>query len=246
MRCIILVLAIVLTAPSTAWTQAPTSGGFLFAYRPHPDEGPAFEEGYRRHLAWHAEHGDSLAWYGWTVLAGPGLGRFVDGVFGVPFAALDVRVDPAGDAADMATNVLPHADPVHRELVRLRPGLSTATPLESGTPTPLVQVVRYEVGPAQAAVLEQGLEALHQASAELLPYTVYETLAGSRPSFLLMIWRTRLGSFDEAERDPARALRRELARRSGASGSPLTADVTDEVWRFRPDLTYTGAPGEGS
>jgi len=36
-----------------------------------------FEQGYRRHLGWHAAHGDKLVWYGWMVDSGGRKGLFV-------------------------------------------------------------------------------------------------------------------------------------------------------------------------
>ena len=105
---IALVLAVLGFEPAPAQQRA--AGGFFFAYAPH--DRAMFEAGYRRHLEWHRAAGDSLAWFGWDVLVGPRPDVFVDGVFGTPFQALDVRVDPAGDQADAAVNVLAHAESV--------------------------------------------------------------------------------------------------------------------------------------
>lgn len=243
MRCLTLLALLLVAAPAPRSAQE-SPGAFLFAYRPQPDSREAFYEGYAAHLDWHREHGDSLTWYGWDVLAGPGLGTFVDGVFGIPFAALDARVDPAGDAADLAANVSPHADPTSRALVRLRPALSTDTPLEDGAPTSLVQVLRYTLEPGfvedvEAALREVRVEA---RSGSLLPYTVYETLAGANPGFVVMVWRDGLASFDHPDRDPTRALRRHLSSPPSESGPPrpFGPTVTSEVWRYRADLTYFG------
>ncbi len=264
----IVTLAIAL-APTLGEAQQPAgdvgadgraaTGGFLFAYEPRPGQRAAFEEGYRRHLDWHRAREDSLTWFGWDVMAGPRLGMFVDGVFGIRFAALDVRVDPAGDAADAARNVTAHAEPTARELVLLRPDLSTATPLEDGRPTPFAQVVRYRVRVGAAGRMESALGQLRRTARTdaLLPYTVYEIVAGSSPGFLLVVWRDGLGSFDRVERNPERALEARLARgaadesagEDADTGPPsrpaLEAEVTSEVWRYRADLTYFGTE-EGS
>jgi hypothetical protein len=47
----------------------------------------------------------------------------VDGTFGVRFGAFDARVEPAVDGADMARNVLPLAEPLERQVYRLRTDL---------------------------------------------------------------------------------------------------------------------------
>lgn len=241
MRCLVTVLAVALlltAAPARA--QEPGTAGFLFVYQPEAGQRALFEEGYRAHLEWHRERGDSLSWHGWTVAAGPGLGRFVDGVFGVDFAALDARVDPMGDARDAALHVTSHAEPVTRQAVRLRRELSTATPLETGSPTPLAQVVRYPVGPGATGLLEAAFQALRESASDrgLLPYTIYEVAAGGRAGFVMIVWRTRFGSFDAPDRDPARALSEHLAVVAGDGAPGVASDVTSQIWRYRPDLTY--------
>lgn len=231
-----LAIALLLALTSQAVSaQQPTTAGFLVAHEPRDRE--AFEAGYRRHLEWHRARGDSLTWLGWDVLVGERPGVFVDGVFGVPFAALDVRVDPAGDRADAAANVEPHADPGDREMLALRPDLSSATPLEEDAPTPLVQVVRYGLAPSAFSRMEAALGALRSVApgGSLLPYTVYERVAGAEPGFVLMVWRSRLATFDEHGRNPAAALRGILAQ---ADIGGLVTESASEVWLYRPDLTY--------
>lgn len=220
----VLLLLALLAAPCAA---QPDTGGVLFRYRPHAGERAAFEAGYRSHLDWHRQQADSLTWFGWDVLAGPGIGGFVDGVFGMPFAALDVRVDPAGDAADAATSFLPYATATARELVRLRADLSSATPLEAGTATPLVHAVRYE--PRDRSDVEGALRMIREEG--LLPYTVYETVAGGTPSRLVvLVWLERFADLDDVHIDPIRRLSAAL----GVAG-------TSELWRYRPTLTYQAA-----
>lgn len=241
MRRLATVIAILTFMPMSGQAQE-TTGGFLFSYSPHPEEREAFEAGYRRHLDWHRTRADSLPWFGWDVLAGPRLGMFIDGTFGMQFAALDERVDPRGDAADAATTFQPHAEPSGRELVLLRRDLSTATPLEDGAPSRFVQVVRFRVSPAEigrAAHAFNRLRGKAEALA-LLPYTVYEVLAGASPGFLLMVWRDGLGTFDATDRNPEAALREYFAEAETGVPTPIDADVASEVWMFRPDLTYTG------
>lgn len=243
MRHVALVITLLLLAIPGAVLAQQTSGGFLFSYQPHAGEVSAFEEGYRAHLAWHRANQDSLVWYGWNVLAGPRLGQFVDGAFGMRFAALDARVDPRGDAANAAETFRPHGTATARELLLLRPNLSTATPLEELAPRPFVQVVRYTADPGTVTRLERTLEAVRQAARpdSLLPYTIYEIVAGAEPGFLLMVWREGMGSFDRVGRNPERALRYRIAE----WGDGPMIEVTRELWRYRPDLSYLGLEEDG-
>jgi hypothetical protein len=221
--------------------QQPTTGGFFFSYA--PKDRAAFESGYRRHLEWHRAAGDTLSWFGWDVLVGAKPTHFVDGVFGVPFGALDVRVNPAGDQADAAINVLAYADPVSREMLALRPDLSSATPLEDSLPARFAEVIWYDVIPGRTDAFETALATLRrQGSRDMQhPFTVYERVAGAEPGFVLLVWRERLGSFDEHERSPRRTLDRILE--AGRSTS-IVRSSRSEVWRYRQDLTYLGSGRE--
>jgi hypothetical protein len=235
----LLVVTLLLAAVGPAAAQNNPSGGLLVAYRAHAGERPNLEAGYRRHLDWHAANADSLTWHAWNVLSGPGMGLFVDGTFGKPFAALDVRVDPAGDERDAATNIRPFAESVFRELVLLRAELSTATPLETGAPTRLVQVLRYTSSPESSQQLRTAFAALRwqNSSRSLLPYTVYECVTCSGGiSLMLMIWRDGFGSFDDRSRNPDYVLNELLAAQPVRGAFAATT----ELWLYRADLHYSG------
>lgn len=215
---------------------AQSTGGMLFSYRPHPGQRASFDEGYRSHLEWHRNRGDSLSWYGWDVLAGPRSGEFVDGTFGISFEALDRRVDPAGDAAHAERSFADHATALVRWMVRARPELSTAMPLEEHTlPAPLVQVTTYTVPTGRQGRVEDALRRARQdaGALDLLPFTVYEAVVGVPDvQLMLLVWRNGLASFDDPGRDPVAAVREAL---SGEGATDVRA--VSELWRLRQDLT---------
>jgi len=119
-----------------------------------------FEQGYRRHLGWHAAHGDKLVWYGWMVDSGGRKGLFVDGTAGASYPALDARPDPASDGADAARNFLPFVRAVNVETWELWTAVSTATPLEERAPGALMDVYMMRVSPGAAGRFEQALARL--------------------------------------------------------------------------------------
>lgn len=241
------VVCTLITCTGIAAVPLSAQAGLLTGWRPEPGERAALYEGYARHLEWHGNAGDTLTWYGWDVVAGPGQGLFVDGTFGAPFAALDVRVDPGGDAQDHAVNVDAFATPAFREALLLRRDLSTATPLEERVPTPYVQVVRYSHGAAAAsATVETALRDMASGrppcSVGLLPFTVYESIVGSSaPGWIVMVWRDQLGSFDDDGTNPVPCLRQLVASPTPSPPSPAGVVVSIEVWRLRRDLSYMGS-----
>src|SRR5690606_9498322 len=238
---LLLPLALVSLGGARGLAGQERGAGMLYSYEPHAGERAGFDAGYRSHLEWHRANRDPLPWYGWDVIAGRRLGQFVDGTFGIAFAALDRRVDPAGDAADASRTFAGRARATGRWAVRLRPELSTATPLEDRAPPPLAQVVTYTLPPGHQAGFEDVLRRVREGAADagLLPYTVYETVVGGAAAeFTVMVWRTGMAEFDLEDRDPAGAIRRLL-------GDDLRAwlRAESELWRLRPDLTLLPAAG---
>jgi hypothetical protein len=220
-------------APATLGGQAPRSAdaAFLFAYRAKPGQEVAFFEGYRRHLDWHKAHADSLTWLAWTVYDGSGVDTFVDGTFGIPFAAFDQRVDPRGDGADATRNVSAFADATGREVYRLRRDLGTSTRLEEGKPAAMQKVVVMTVRPGREAALEQTLRALRGRRASVLDYAVYERVSGGvETTYTLIVSLAAWADLADAAKDPGRIIVRE--------GAEALADARSEIWILRPDLVY--------
>ncbi len=254
MRFACLLVALLL-APSLSRAQQPQSpdapsgsAAFLFGYFPTEGAGERFEEGYRRHLDWHEEHGDRLPWYAWYVITGDRIGLFIDGTFGVGFADIDARPDPAGDRADFEQSAGPFARPDFRSVYRVRHDLSSVTPLENRQPSRMVQAIRYRVRPGGQAAFEAAVRAHHESirggSNPTAPgYTWYELVSGGeQPAYLLMIplgsWAdlgtaiTDLGPFVTGR------LENDGEAPPGAGASGIVDSILSETWVFRSDLTY--------
>ena len=207
---------------------------FLFSYRAKPDMEGAFAAGYKRHLAWHAAHADSLAWLAWTVIDGPAAGTFVDGTFGIAFKAFDDRVDQQGDGEDAARNVTAFAVPTGRETLRLRRDLSAAVRLESARAGRMQKVARLTATPGTEAQVERVLRTMRAGAPKTLDYAVYERVSGGdQPAYTIIV---QLDAWADLERgDPTAAIVRALGAR--------LARVESEIWAYRPDLTYIPKPG---
>jgi hypothetical protein len=222
----------------------------LFGYYPTQGQAARFDEGYRRHLAWHRDRRDPLPWYGWYVASGDRTGMFIDGSFGAPFAAFDQRVDPAGDAADAARNVAPFAKAAFRASYRLRREFSTGFPLERWHPTGSVQVFHYTLHPGAG----RRFEAVLRAVRELLMqddgapvHTWYELVSGGpSPGYLLMVARDDWRSYD-TDGDDVEALLAAApdARRLLDEYAASVATVESESWSYREDLSYFPARDRG-
>jgi hypothetical protein len=218
----------------------------FFFYQPEAGKTAAFEQGYRRHLEWHREHHDPLAWYGWSVTDGPRAGQFVDASMGEPFAAFDRRVDPAGDAANAKINVLPFATSLSSPTYVLRAELGTGTPLEQGRPGATVQVSVFYLRPGREARFERAVAVARRtlaAQSGMPAHTWYRLVVGGEaPQYMLMVSRKDWSSYDGFERDLAGLLAGDDAALEDYAASVRSVEV--ETWSYRPELSLL--PPKGS
>jgi len=204
---------------------ALAQAAFLFSYDVDRGKEAAFEAGYTAHLGWHADHGDRLAWYGWYVTSGPRTGLFIDGTFGVPFAAMDQRVDPAGDGADMTARVLPYAKARTYSALELWPEVSTTRSLEDRKPTAVLDAFAVTVAPAKVAAFETAL----RTEPKSRPVAWYRTVSGgSAGAYLALVPRQGWAELADQPRGPAGLL---------GKASTLVDSIEIESWSYRPRLS---------
>lgn len=234
-----------LLAPAAAQAADAPRGdaAFLFAYYPKEGQEAQFDAGYRKHVEWHREHGDPLPWYGWYVTTGDRTGMFVDGSFGITFAAFDNRVEPAQDGADFAATTAPYGDTAYRKILRLMPRLGTATRLEDRQPSSQVEVVTYFVEHGRTAAFEACLEQLAPAVAGSAGFAVYRQLSGgARPAYLVMFPRDGFGYFDEHPASLEVLIRTQLDAEAERELLDLFSQsvrhAESETWQYRDDLSY--------
>lgn len=219
---------------------------FLFAYRPKAGRTDAFDAGYRKHLEWHRSNGDPLPWYGWYVVTGPRTGTFVDGSFGIAFAAFDARIAPAEDGADATRNVTPYGDTVDRKILRRLPLPGTAARLEERKPSGMIEVLTVQVRPGQSETFESGLAKLAGALADddaAPEFTVYRQLSGgAAPAYLVMFPRDTNAYFERhtpsLEGLAAVLADGPLAKDFSAMLAASVAGAEIEAWAYRADLSY--------
>lgn len=231
-------LSTALIAPPLA-AQPAGDVGQLYSYR--LVDRPAFVEGYRAHLQWHADHKDVLVWYAWTVASGPRAGLFIDGTFGATFASLDRRPDLPGDGANFAATAAPHATALGNETWRLWSTVSTATPLEAGKPSSTVDVFRLTVSPPRAAAFEAALARIAAAGKEGTPGIAWYRVVrgGSMPGYVAMLARESWADVDRA----GDGLPDILGRAYGATPEGTAAvmaqvdAIAAESWSYEPRLS---------
>ena len=224
-------LSFIIAAPLAAQTSDTEPGPYarIVTIAPKPGQAQAFDEGYERHIEWHRANGDPWTWYGWSFVLGPRIGRFMDGTFGHAAADFDRPVNPAGDAADNARNVTPHADFVSHGVYRHLDSVSRAVSLPD-TSAYLV-LATYRVVPGREAEFERAITVpaarAQQADVSQSRSWYRLELGGTGPEYLMMHavpgW------------DAAITAMRSLALELPAG---VVASVTTELLRYRPTHSY--------
>lgn len=222
-----------------AHAQIAGDAAHFYYYRLDAGMQAKFEEGYRRHLAWHRAHHDRLVWYGWMIDNGARAGQFVDANVGEPFAAFDHRVDVADDGKDFQQNAAPYTTPTAQETYLLLRDVSFRTPLESRQPSASMQVLTYRVRPGTEARFEAALRVARRAlenTPDAPAHTWYRlVVGGTQSTYVLQIARADWASYDHFHRSIADLLATEPA--ALVDYAAAVSDVQSETWTYRGELS---------
>lgn len=236
-QVIIASLAGVLNVTSSITWAAEGTAAQVYSYSLKDES--QFEEGYRRHLEWHAQQNDQLVWYAWTIDSGPRKGVFVDGTFGTTFSGLDARPNLAGDGADYRRNVAPFVTALDVEAWTLWPLPSTAQPLEHREPGASLDVFILRVDPANTLAFEAGLERLAKTKRNVSKLTWYRIVRGPElPSYVLLLTRNSLAEIETAGPTLLEMLTKAYASTPAQASEVLryVHSVRSETWSYEPRL----------
>lgn len=162
-----------------------TDAARIVVIRPHTGHQGEFQQGYRRHLEWHRQNKDPWTWYGWRIATGARVGYFMDGTFGHEWKDFDAAVNPSGDAADNAVNVVPYADFISVEHVERLAQVSNDRHLEEGKPGRLMELHRFSIRSGFESDFENVLTEYHTLAA--VPHSVYRSRHGTETSDYILI-----------------------------------------------------------
>jgi hypothetical protein len=224
--------------PPVQNSQPVASVGQLYFYT--IKDRPSFEEGYRRHLGWHAGQNDQLVWYAWTIDSGARKGAFVDGTFGATFAGLDARPDPSGDGADWGRNVASYVTALDIETWTLWALPSTATPLEDRRPGTALDVFLLQVDPAEASSFEAAMESLAKTKRDAAKLSWYRVVRGNNlPAYVLLLTRKNWADIGSAGPTLSEMLANAYARTPAQVAEVLrhVRTIRGETWGYEPRLT---------
>lgn len=220
-----------LTSQTAQKNQAPASYARIAIMRARDESHTVdFEAGYIRHLEWHRQAKDPLAWYSYSVWASTEKQRsIIYATFGHTAEELSNPVSPAEDERDTNINILQHVQFTGNAVYEFLPSLSRG----SGVPTPTLRA-EYTTVALNYGVDKAFEEALAVQQPKLQSETLWYRLVvgGNKPTYVRLRPRSSLGGIlDE---------RVEQALPDNVRG--LVAKMTVETLNLRPNMLVNITP----
>jgi hypothetical protein len=211
----------------------------------------AYEEGRKRHSAWHKAQADKWGWLTWEVASGDDLGAYVTGSFGHHWKDFDdweARLGK-GDTADVELNLNPSTASARLSYYQMLADISRPGP-NPEKPAKMVELVHFLLKPSKDAAFREAIGRITEAVEKTKWPAVYSWYAllngGEGPHYVLAIPHETWASMEELDPPfPAMMAKAfgsfEAARLMSAVDDSVKTQTT-EILVYRPDLSYVPAP----
>ena len=238
MRNFSLVTIFLLGATPVFWAQQDKEMARFTVLVPKDGMQRQFEEGYKRHLKWHVDNGDTWNWYGWFVISGERRGFFMDTTFGHSWADFDKPVNPTSDVADLEIHVLPFAR-VHTQFTCASlPAQSVGASADLSAAFP--RVLYFKIKPGQESTFERFLASFRKDVPKITPeqkFLWFRVEDGEQvPQYLLFLPHENYAAMQNTNGILAKVLGQN--KEAQAMYQDSVAEVKAETMRYRADMTY--------
>ena len=200
-------------------------------WKPRAEQAQHFENGYKQHLKWHKDNGDSWSWYGWYVISGARAGLFVDATFNHAWSDFDKPVKPADDRDDNNLHTHPFGDFVGGFKMIQLPDLSIGD--SSGLQSRFLRFVMISVTDIENGkkVIER-LKANYQLAGvkTFLPFKMVD--GGSLNQLLVLIGLNSFQEYGKVEN-----LQEELSALETSLKIKTITSITAETLVYRADMS---------
>jgi hypothetical protein len=211
----------------------------------------AYEEGRKRHSAWHKTQADKWGWLTWEVASGDDLGAYVTGSFAHHWKDFDDWEAKLGrgDAADVEINLNPSTASARLSYYQVLADISRPGP-DPTKPAKMSAIVHFLLKPSKEAAFREAITRIHEAIGKTswpATYTWYVLVNGGEgPHYVLAMPHDSWASMEELD-PPFPAM---MAKAFGSYEASRLMSVLDdsvkaqtsEMLVYRPDLSYVPAP----
>ncbi|WP_205510705.1 hypothetical protein [Longitalea arenae] len=203
-----------------------------FSYwKPKAGQEKNFEHGYKEHLKWHKENGDTWAWYGWYIISGERSGQFVDATFDHAWSDFDEPVKPAEDQADNRLHTYPFGDFMGGSKLLYLPALSIAD--SNSLQSKFLRLVSMNVSDGVAAKKVIGQLKNKYQSAGIRSFMTFRLVdGGNLNQYCLLIGLNNFAAFSRVEHLPEDVSSIEQAMKIRTIHS-----MTSETLVYRADMS---------
>lgn len=248
----ILAALLAIAVASTSFAQAP-AGNVSLEYLQTVDmtQTAAFEEGFKKHLAWRKAQGDTWRWDTWQIVRGEALGLYYTSTDG--HAWKDFDSEPI-DAAEGGANYMAS---VGDALVGISSSMSVVLPELSNFPDgemqegALAEVITWDVKAGRMDEMMQAIGRYHEAFAKVAPNIKYiwtMPVNGGPDTMSVVLPHASWADFEPGEKSPDMIVEEAFGRaESIAVSERFTSSIegtTTTVWMYRADMSYI--PGSSS
>ncbi len=216
-------------------------------YVMQPKPGAPFEQGAKRHLEFHKKANDPWTWFTWQVETGDRAGAYIAATFGHRWKDFDdyaAKLE-AADTADAVINLFPNLAGGTNGFYAMRADVSRP-PDNTTTPTPLAQLIHFQVKIGGEPAFNQAMKKTHEAIQKTnwpARYEWYELMDGGEgPTFVLVLPMNKWADMQPPELPFPAMLEKAFGREEAAAVMRLFDDSIrsqrTEILRFRADLSY--------
>ena len=225
--------------------------GMMVHVKPKAGMKDKWEEGAKKHMAFHREKGDSWQWLFWEIVSGENVGDFVVGSFEHKWADFDnMPVTGPEDAADLKINGDPYTESANVKYIEDMLKHSVA-PAEGTPPAKLVTLVTVHVKPDMVEgylnAVSKIPEALAKAGSDTKYYFSRAVTGGRQPSFIIFFPHQSWAEMGPSG-TPLRKILEEAYGRTEADSilralDEASYDMRTTILAYREDLSYMpGSP----
>ncbi len=235
-----------LSLPAQEGPPANLSRGYhIIVKQGHSAE---FEAGFKMHVQWRKAHNDPWGWEVWQLDAGERLGRYVVISGGHKWADLD-SYDVPGWFENWNVTAEPHIQQIDAWIDRLM--LDGSRPPDALTDGAVAQVVVYRFRPGKQGqamkAIREFTEAANQANwAQRYVFTTPEA-GGSPGTITLVLLAPNWAGLEEPSPNSREMLSgvigEEGAQKLVASWDEAAEMISEEIWRFRADMSHIPSGG---
>lgn len=228
--------------------DTPGTIGQVIVTRVKAGMGKQYQEGRKRHMAWHKKQGDSWTWSTSEVTSGPYTGSYLTFSFGHRWKDFDdweARFGQ-GDTADVDLNLTPYAESTTISYYQFLPELSRPP----ATVPRMNEVIHFLLNPDKESEFRHTQQRIHEAIGKTNWPSNYSFYAlqngGEGPHFVLVLPRNSFAEMAGPELSLPAMLTKafggyEANAILGAIGQ-ATKSQWSELLVYRPDLSLVGAP----